>query len=84
MQNDRIFHKILGRSPSVLGIRSPAPNAHDKRAMGAIYSFPQANRSFAHKIRARTRKTIEQIPNPVLRTSETCPVDSTPVASSSV
>ena len=38
--------------------------AYDKRARGAIHSFSQANRSFAHKNERIARKTDEQIPNP--------------------
>ena len=32
--------------------------AHDKRAMGAIHSFSQGNRSFAHK---KTRESLEKL-----------------------
>ena len=39
---------------------------HDKRAMGAIYSFSRANHSFANKNQQFTWKTDEQSPDPAL------------------
>ena len=42
-----------------------APVAHDKRAMGAIRPFSQANHSFAHKNGAIRSKNRGANPNPV-------------------
>ena len=45
--------------------------AHDKRATWAIFSFSQANRSFAHKKMSDLLETDEWIPNPAKYSQKT-------------